>query len=227
MKYYHKIETLFSRSTEGDKSLIEGIFRSNTIAMLADSAIWNFYEKLDGSNHAISWDGHNITLHGRTNKSNIPPHITEYFNNKFNNNETEELFEQLFGESQVVLYFEALGPKVQTYGAKYSNEVQFVLLDVYYEGSDSFASYESLQETSKVLNISLKPLVGHGTLFDAINYVKSVPMSQFAVEQLPMEGVVCVPNIELKDGRTGERLIVKIKGCDHTEGFSQIMKHYK
>ena len=64
-------------------------------------------------------------------------------------------------------------------------------------------------------------------MYDAIKYVQTVPMSKYAKYDLPIEGVVCVPNIELKDGRTDERIIVKIKGCDHTNNFNSIMKRYK
>lgn len=227
MKQYHKIETLFNRDMNGSKQLIEGSFRSYVLEMLANYPIWTWYEKLDGSNHQIEWDGHNLTLHGRTEKSNIPQHILDYYNNKFNNNETEELFEQIFGGSKVVLYFEAIGPKIQSFGAKYSDEVKFVLLDAYFENSDSFANYEHLSDLAKAFNVDVKLCVGTGTLFDAIKYVQTIPMSKYAKHELPIEGVVCVPNIELKDGRTDERIIVKIKGCDHTNNFNSIMKQYK
>lgn len=227
MKHYHKIGTLFNRDIHGSKQLIENSFRSYTLEMLANCPIWNWYEKLDGSNHQIEWDGHELTLHGRTEKSNIPQHVLDYYNNKFNNNETEELFEQIFGESKVVLYFEVIGPKIQTYGSKYCDEVKFVLLDVYFEGSDSFANYEHLSDLAKAFNVDVKPRVGSGTLYDAIKFVQTIPMSKYSKYELPIEGVLCLPNIELKDGRTGERIIVKIKCCDHSTNFNTIMKQYK
>lgn len=227
MKCYHKIETLFNRSTTGDKRLIENSFRSGTIEMLANYPIWDFYEKLDGSNHQIEWDGYSMTLRGRTDKSNIPPHVINYYNSKFNNSDTEELFEQTFGTSNVILYFEAIGPKIQTYGAKYSDEVQFVLLDAYFVNSDSFANYEHLKDLAKRFDVKVKPLIGHGTLYDSINYVKTLPISTFAEHELPIEGVVCLPSVELKDGRTNDRLIVKIKCCDHVYDYNKVMSKYK
>jgi hypothetical protein len=53
-------------------------------------------------------------------------------------------------------------------------------------------------------------------------------MSKFTKEgdELPMEGVVAVPCIELKNGN-GERIIVKIKGCDHCDGWAEFMKAYR
>lgn len=66
------------------------------------------------------------------------------------------------------------------------------------------------------------------TIDNIIAYVKSKPMSMFAKDgdELPMEGVVAAPCLELKDGN-GERIIVKIKGCDHCEDWANFMKDYR
>jgi hypothetical protein len=44
--------------------------------------------------------------------------------------------------------------------------------------------------------------------------------------KLPMEGVVCSPEVEMKDSN-GDRIIVKIKGRDFVPGFDKILKQYK
>ncbi len=46
MREYHKIETVFNRSTDGDKRLIWGDYRNETVEYLANN-IWQFTEKID------------------------------------------------------------------------------------------------------------------------------------------------------------------------------------
>ena len=235
---YPKIETLYKRSMTGDKSLIIGDYRNPVIEMLAKFNIWNAYEKLDGSNHQIFWDGHNINLYGRTDRSNITNPILDYFNNKFNNVETEELFEQLFGDKQYIFYFEAIGNKIQACGKYYGDYPRFVLLDVYNVNNNSWWSYGdssdiipnqfTINSIAKALNVECKRLIMKGTLDDFVDYIQTVPISTFTKEDgtnYPMEGIVAVPNIELKDSN-GDRIIVKIKCCDHIKNFKQILKNY-
>lgn len=228
MNAYPKIETLYNRDVTGTKKLIEGFYRSKTVEMLAHLPIWDCYEKVDGSNHQISWDGHRLTLLGRTEDSSIPSHIKEFFDSKFDNNETEEVFEQLFGNRSMVLFFEAIGKKVQKYGAKYGDSVRYVLLDVYNVNNDSWWDYDGIVSVAKAFNVECKLQIDSGVTLDkAIDIVKDKRLSLFAqCGDLPMEGLVCVPHVELKDAN-GERVIVKIKGCDFCSDWASYMKQYR
>ena len=66
MYKYPKIETVYKRDMDGTKKLLDGVFRSAEVCLLSSCPIWAAYEKLDGSNHQIYWDGHTIKLGGRT-----------------------------------------------------------------------------------------------------------------------------------------------------------------
>lgn len=235
---YPKIETLYNRSTTGDKSLIVGDYRNPTIGMLAKFPIWNAYEKLDGTNVSIVWDGHKMRLHGRTDSSDLPKPIVEYFETKFNDSDTEELLEQLFGNKPYVFFFEAIGNKIQACGKFYGDSPRFVLLDVYNMSNNSWWSYGNASDVipnqftinsmAKALNVECKQIVMKGSLDDFINYVQTIPLSTFTREDgpaIPIEGIVAVPDIELKDSN-GERIIVKIKGRDHVPNFKQVFKNY-
>ena len=79
MREYHKIETVFNRSTDGDKRLIWGDYRNETVEYLAGN-IWQFTEKIDGTNIRIHWDGHNVEIGGRTDRAQIPKHLMDYLN---------------------------------------------------------------------------------------------------------------------------------------------------
>ena len=115
MKEYHKIETVFERDLEGSKKLIEGRYRDKTVEYLANCK-WRFTEKIDGTNIRVYWDGHCVNFGGRTEKAQIPMHLLEYLNATFGGNENEEIFEQMFGDKEVILFGEGYGPKIQKGG---------------------------------------------------------------------------------------------------------------
>ena len=62
---YNKIETLWKRDMEGTKKLLEGEFRNPAVEFLKDN-IWQFTEKIDGTNIRVHWDGHRVEFGGRT-----------------------------------------------------------------------------------------------------------------------------------------------------------------
>lgn len=109
---YLKIETPYVRREDGSKKLIEGQFRNETIEYLKDNK-WIFTEKIDGTNISVIWDGHNISFAGRTERANIPAHLVNSLNLMFLNDETEELMEQKFGDTSVILFGEGYGVKIQ------------------------------------------------------------------------------------------------------------------
>ena len=209
MKEYPKIETIFNRDTTGSKKLIPGSYRSETVKYLSELT-WVWTEKIDGTNIRIHWDGHNITFGGRTDTAQIPAELINWLNDKFINIETEELFEQKFGESEVTLYGEGYGRKIQKGGGNYIHDgVSFILFDVLI--NDIWLTRESIEDIAKTFAIDVVPIVGIGDLDEAVEYVKSKPNSKIGTAK--MEGVVCRPIVELFD-RLGRRLIVKVKVRD-------------
>ena len=101
LKEYHKIETLFERD-ESTKKLIEGKFRNETVEFLKDIE-WDFTEKIDGTNIRVYWDGHKVSFYGRTERAQIPADLVNRLNELFGGDVNEEIFEQKFGETEVVL----------------------------------------------------------------------------------------------------------------------------
>ena len=131
----------------------------------------------------------------------------------FSNNAAEELFEQLFGEKEVILFGEGYGKKIQAVGSKYIPDgVDFILFDVCV--NDTYLDRKEVENIALAFRISVVPVVLVGTINDAINYVKTKPKS--TIGTAPMEGLVGRPVVELKD-KNGKRLIVKVKVCDFTE----------
>lgn len=207
MELYHKIETVFERDENGSKKLIEGAFRNPAVKYLANNE-WIFTEKIDGTNIRVHWDGHRVIFAGRNDGSSIPAHLVNKLNELFMNTETEELFEQKFGETPVTLYGEGYGVKIQN-GGNYRKDVSFILFDVMIQGN--WQPRESVENIASCFGLEVVPIILRGTIQEAIDYVKTAPKSTIGTAN--MEGLVGRPTVELRT-RTGARVIVKIKVCD-------------
>lgn len=208
LQEYHKIETPFERDMEGTKKLIEGKFRSKFVEFL-QNVEWIWTEKIDGTNIRIYWDGHNVTIAGRTDRAILPKDLLSYLQDAFVNNEAEEMFEQMFGEKEVTLFGEGYGAGIQAVGGCYRPDKSFILFDV--KIGDTFLNRESVESIAKGMGVDVVPISLRGTLKDAIDYVKSKPTS--AIGTCVIEGVVGTPKIPLNDN-TGKRIIVKVKCVD-------------
>ena len=204
---YHKIEGLFMRD-EGTKQLMEGVYRNPTVDFLKDN-VWEFTEKIDGTNIRIIRDGHKVEIKGRTEKALIPSYLLNRLIELFGGEVNEQIFEQNFGSKEVMLVGEGYGAKIQGVGGLYREDQDFILFDVMIGGN--YQSRETVKDIAKIFNLDVVPIVLEGTIQDGVDYVKSKPSS--TIGAAPMEGVVGRPKCELQD-RCGNRLIVKIKARD-------------
>jgi len=211
MRKYEKIETIFARDIEGTKKLMPNVFRDPTIEYLAKNE-WEWTEKVDGANIRVYWDGHTVSFGGRTDNASIPATLMNKLNILFGGEVNAQIFEQTFGEKEVILFGEGYGKSVQKIGSSYiSNDVGFILFDVLID--NNYQEREWVEATAKAFGVPAVPVVGHGTLYEAVEYVKSHPNSTIAEKPVEMEGIVCRPKMELRD-RCGNRVIVKIKWKD-------------
>lgn len=175
-------------------------------------------EKVDGTNIGIVWDGYRISFQGRTEKSELPKHLQEKLNSMFLSDEMENVFEQLFGEKEVIIFGEGYGEKIQTGGNYFSlvgDRVGFIVFDVMVEGC--YLSRESVEDICNKLCLKVVPIVFEGTLEEAISYVQTMRMSRVAYEngsENEIEGIVCQPlGVRLYDER-GNRICFKVKYRD-------------
>lgn len=189
---YPKIETCFQRSLE-TKKLLDGVWRSDELQYLKDCE-WIWTEKVDGTNIQIRWDGHRVEFGGRTERANIPQPLMDYLETTFGGEVNEEIFEQLFGETEVVLFGEGYGPKIQS-GGGYRKDVSFILFDV--KIGNFWLLRDKVEEIAKQLNIDAVPQNNGGS-------------------GCYMEGLVGTPTVGLLR-RNGERIQVKIKWNDFKE----------
>ena len=208
---YLKIETPFVRAEDGSKKLIEGKYRNETIKFVKDLP-WVWTEKIDGTNISVVWDGHNVELHGRTERAQIPAHLVNRLNDLFMTPEAEQMFEQKFGEKHVILFGEGYGLKIQNGGAYISDHCDFILFDVYFPEADLWLERENCEDIAKAFGIDIVPVIFVGTIEQAVEYVKGHPKSTIGTAN--MEGVVGRLLKDLRD-RTGKRLMTKVKVRDY------------
>ena len=210
---YTKIETPYERDMDGSKKLLEGQWRNETVEYLKNNS-WYCTEKIDGTNIGVIWDGHRVSFQGRQENSQIPAKLVNRLNEMFGGNINEELFEQKFGEMNIILFGEGYGATIQKGGGNYSRDVSFILFDAYIPDQNLWLKRESVEDIAKSFGIDIVPIVLKGTLQDAIDYVKTKPVSTIGTAN--MEGLVCKPDAEMLD-RRGKRVIVKVKVRDFSE----------
>ena len=207
MKKYTKIDTIFERDLNGTKKLMEGKFRDKTVEFLKDNE-WICTEKIDGMNIGIVWDGHAVSYQGRTERAQIPAALLDSLNECFGGSINEELFEQKFGETPVILFGEGYGRRIQVKRG-YKSKPKFILFDVYLPEQDLWLERDSINDIAKTFNIEAVPIVMRATLQEAVDFVKTKPKSVLNSD-IDMEGLVCKPAVDLLT-RVGKRAIVKIK----------------
>lgn len=204
---YVKIPNVFKRETFAKNKLIEGEWSSPELEYLKD-ADWEFTEKVDGTNIRVIWDGYRVSFKGRTDKADIPKHLLEKLEELFGGTDKEELFEQTFGQSEVILFGEGYGEKIQKGGGLYG-KVNFILFDVWIGGF--WLGTNNVSDIADTFNIGRVPILFSGNLMDGVEYIKGHPKSMLRDAEL--EGIVGRPMVQMFS-RTGQRIMVKIKCRD-------------
>lgn len=207
MTKYHKIPGPFRREEAKPHRIIEGAWTSPELEYLADTE-WVFTEKVDGTNIRVVWDGHRVTFGGRTDNAQIPAKLVDALNDLFGGDVNEQVFEQVFGETPVVLYGEGYGAGIQS-GGKYRNDQSFVLFDVLV--GEWWLRRLDVEDVAAKFSLDVVPEVLTGTLRQAIAMVRTGVLSEWG--DFEAEGLVGRPAVELFD-RKGSRIIVKVKRAD-------------
>lgn len=200
---YHKIENVFNRNPD-THLLIEGDWKTSEFAYLANNE-WVWTEKVDGTNIRVMWDGTSMEVRGKTDRADLHKDLLGQIYLLVNN----ERLEDVFGvEGNICLYGEGYGAGIQR-GGNYSPNKDFVLFDI--KIGDWWLQREDVEDIASQLMLDIVPIVGRGTLLEAVELVKLGFNSQWG--DFIAEGLVCRPATELKT-RAGGRVITKIKYRD-------------
>ena len=204
MGKYHKINTVFKRDMEKKgHPLIAGDWSCPEFKYLANNR-WCFTEKIHGMNVRVMIDN-GITFGGRTDDAQIPAKLGTRLNELFLPR-AKQLIEMF--PLEACLYGEGYGPKINN-GGGYRIDQDFILFDVRVGGW--WLQRKDVEEVATKLNIDVVPVIGYGTLNDAVDLAWRGITSKFGDFQA--EGIVARPVTELKT-RSGARVIAKIKCGD-------------
>jgi hypothetical protein len=211
MKEYHKIQTVFLRNLESKrKEIIEGKWSLPEFELLQNLE-WVWTEKIDGTNIRVLFDGTTVTFGGKTDNAQIPAKLVTHLRETFN----VENMKAVFGEepTQVCLYGEGFGAGIQS-GGNYRPDQHFILFDV--KVGSYWLERNNVEDVSNKLNIPIVPIVGTGTLLEAVAFAKTGYKSTIAQSPYTAEGLIVKPKVELFN-RKGERIVSKIKYKDFAQ----------
>ena len=129
---------------------------------------WIGTEKIDGTNIRIYWNGKRFEFAGRTEEAEIPKAIIKLLETKFDY-DMEIVFEQKFGNKEVILFCEGYGGKIQ--GKIYNCEESLIGFDIMVENIylDKVISKSIFAE----LGIEFVEQLEFNNIDEAIEYVKT------------------------------------------------------
>lgn len=206
MGEYHKIHTVFKRDMASKgKTLLEGQWTLPEFEYLAGN-VWTFTEKVDGTNIRVMLLGGKVTFGGKTDSAQIPAQLVTRLNERFL--PLADKMQEIFG-CDTCLYGEGYGAKIQKGGDNYRQDQDFVLFDCNVGGW--WLQRADVEDVAQKLGLDVVPVIGEGTLHDAIALAKAGILSTWGNFQA--EGIVARPKTELKT-RGGQRIITKIKCRD-------------
>ena len=170
---------------------------------------WTWTEKVDGTNIRVIWDGVNVEFDGKTNKAIIPHHLYDTLCTTF---KSPDMYKKFGVDGEVCLYGEGYGMKIQKGGNYISDRADFILFDC--RIGRWWMERDALEDIAKTFNIDIVPIIGRGTLAEAIEFCRVGYKSTISENtDYDAEGLVLRPSIELA-ARNGQRIITKIKTKD-------------
>lgn len=193
---YPKIQTLWKRDEQTHK-IIEGDYSKTEFENIL---LWDITEKIDGTNIRIefvrkdeelydgaTWQTPYVNFKGReeNTEKDIPKPLLEYLQRMFK----KEILKEIFTDTtQVILFGEGYGKNIQTIGKRYSDDVSFILFDVYIDGW--WLERKNIKDIADKLGIKVVPSLGIMFKHEVIKLVKKGIPSLIAKESIDAEGIV-------------------------------------
>ena len=217
MRKYHKIQTVYFRDPENKhKTLLEGQFAKPEFEYLQNCQ-WIGTEKIHGTNTRVivNPETGELSFRGKKDTSELPKPFVEFMDDNFDAGTMAEIFPN----TQATLYGEGYGGNIQKPAKRYiPNGFGFILFDILITNeafpNGIWLSQTDVEVTASMLGIKHAPIVFHGTLLEAVEFVRQPQKSEVAHDEtLNMEGLVLKPAFSLYT-RIGDRIITKLKLSD-------------
>lgn len=201
---YHKINSIYKRDEKTKKFIDE--YSIPEFEFLKDN-IWEFTEKIDGTNVRIVWENGELKFGGKTDNAQMPMKLLDKLQTIFTKEKMQNAFTE--PEGKIILYGEGFGAGIQSGGKYNPKEMDFILFDVLID--KWWLNRESVEDIAKRLNLKIVKIIGEGTLKDAVEMAKKGFNSEFG--NFIAEGIVLRPKVQLFS-RKGDRIITKVKYRD-------------
>lgn len=215
MLEYHKINSVFMRDpADKHKSFLFGEWARPEFKLLANCE-WEWTEKVDGTNVRVELFDGKVSFGGRTEAAQMPVSLVSRLTELFPAEKLIRKFERVKDDFlAITLFGEGYGAKIQKGGGNYKPDgVDFVLFDVAFGAQ--WASRPVVDGIADELGIWSVPVVGYGTLHEAIEMARGGFNSSWGWGDFLAEGLVMRPSVELRTS-TGSRVITKVKCKDFT-----------
>lgn len=210
MEEYPKIPTVYARDPATNfRTMIVGEFAWPELEYLQHN-LWEFTEKVDGTNIRVMFKEGQISFGGKTNNADIPTFLFAKLNEMFL--PLQPKFVELFNDAEVCLYGEGYGAKIQKGGGNYRADQSFVLFDI--RIGQWWLQRKDVDDIGNKLGLDCVPVIGEGTLHDMVKKVRDGFHSIWG--NFWAEGIVARPKVELI-ARNGKRIITKLKHKDFTK----------
>jgi hypothetical protein len=215
MKEYHKIQTVFLRDPETSfKALLEGQWALPEFDLLKDIN-WQWTEKIDGTNIRVIFEDDGMMFQGKTDNAEVPKFLLTELNTIFTLDKLRLVFPDAAPGLPICLYGEGYGAKIQKGGNYIPDKTSFILFDV--KVGELWLSRKSVVDIAFKLDIQVVPIIGHGTLLNAVKMVQNGFTSTISHNRDYMaEGLIMKPVVDLFN-RKGDRIVAKIKHRDFAQ----------
>lgn len=202
---YHKIETLYERDEKTFK-VRPGELKNRTYSLIK---LWQWTEKVDGTNIRCVWQEGKLTFGGRTDNAQIHADLIKWLYE----NVSAHKFAEVFPDGEAIVYGEGFGAGIQKGGGDYSPIKKLIIFDVLV-GGKWWLNHEAVCDVASKLSLDVVPFIGEMTLEAATTYVRTGFKSRCAINLAKAaEGLVGRPAETLFD-KKGHRLITKLKTKD-------------
>jgi len=222
MKYI-KINTIWKREEKTGK-IIPGEYSKKEIQNIK---MWHITEKIHGRcTRLIFKRGHyhsmtvqeKLTFWGKTDNADIPTSLLHYLQDTFDIEDFKRIWNGT-EDTEIVLFGEGYGSKIQKGGGRYRDDASFILFDVWIDGW--WLEPHDVKDIAHKLKIDYVPELGVITEEGAIDIVENQqPYSRISKDKtLLAEGIVArsYPMVLFRDG-TPAMWKLKVRDFKEVEG---------
>ena len=199
MKYV-KINTIWKRDKRGKIIPCE-----YSKAEIPNIKMWHLSEKIHGTNSRVTFERKNkqekLLFGGKTDDAQISVHLLYHLQDTFKIEDFKRIWDGT-EDTEIILFGEGYGARIQKGGGRYRDDASFILFDVWIDGW--WLEPHNVKDIAHKLKIDYVPELGIMTEEEAISIVENQqPISKISQDRtLVAEGIVAraYPMVLFRDG---------------------------